>query len=82
MTCVPVYSADVCIMVMAVRVRVQRPVIRQKLAAMVADVESVHSMLEDVTFQARWKPTPRPFPQPCAFSATRISYEDTDRAHA
>jgi len=30
---------------------IEQPVIRQKLAAMVADVESVHSMLEDLTYQ-------------------------------
>ena len=29
---------------------IEQPVIRQKLAAMAAEVESVHSMLEDLTY--------------------------------
>eukprot|EP00729_Bicosta_minor_P001085 gene1085-1416_t len=50
--CVAAAAAAAAAAVAAVAVAISvPPVIRQKLAAMVADVESVHSMLEDLTYQ-------------------------------
>ena len=36
---------------------IQQPVIRFKLGQMIAEVEAVHSMLEDMTHQVRLLPT-------------------------
>jgi len=55
---------------------IDQPVIRYKLANMAAEVESVHSMLEDVTYQMKHS-TPKEIDQYLAGTISLLKYKQT-----